>query len=88
MANYYCEIIVEHGKYPPGVYTFEDDARYGLWDKPHTSIVALSHWVCKEATHGVVCIKDKLTGSRLPRMLTEDELKQFMWIKLRAKEVT
>lgn len=87
MANtYYCVVLNENSKYLPGVYTFEDDAHYGLWGN-HTMLVHSSHWVVKEAEYGAICIKDKLTGSRLPRKLTPDELKEFMWVKLRARNI-
>jgi hypothetical protein len=84
VANYYCEVIVGHGKYPPGVYTFADDTRYGLWEKQHTIMIGLSNWVWKETEDRVVWIKNRSRAT--PDLLTPDELKQFMWTKLKAKE--
>ena len=86
MANhqYYCEVIVKRGEYQPGVYTFNVDARYGMWGK-HSRLVQLSNWVWKEKEDSVVWIKNR--SKPTPDLLTNDELKEFMWTKLKAKEV-
>ncbi len=86
MANYYCEVIVEHSVYPPGVYTFEVNPKIGMIHR--WKLFQVSHSVWKETEDGVFCVKDKITGSNLPKQLTQDDLKKFVWTKLRAQEVT
>lgn len=84
MANYYCEVIVEHSIYQPGVYTFEDeDLRLG-WGK-RAKLVQMSHYVVKESEDRVVWIKNRSRAT--PDLLTQDELKQFMWTKLKAQNI-
>ena len=83
VANLYCEVLVEHCEYPPGVYKFEDDPRYGTWGK-HLTLLQMSHWVWKETEDRVVWIKNRSRAT--PDLLTQDELKEFMWTKLRAQE--
>jgi len=83
MSTYYCEIIIEHGKFPKGIYTFDMDSRFGGWGR-YTMMAQLSQWVIKENDGRVVWIKNR---SRVtPDFLTQDELKQFMWTKLKAKD--
>lgn len=84
MVNYYCEVLVPHGVYPPGVYTFEFDPVYGMWGK-HSRLVQMSNWVWKETEDRVVWIKNRSRAT--PDLLNEDELKEFMWVKLKAKEL-
>jgi hypothetical protein len=84
VVNYYCEVIVEHSKYPPGVYTFEEDEFNLGWGK-RAKLVQMSHYVIKEYDGGrTVWIKNR--SKPTPDLLTQDELKQFMWIKLKAQE--
>jgi hypothetical protein len=78
--------MVENTGFSPGVYMFEHESEWGLWGK-YNKLVQMSQWVCKESDHGVVWIKNKLTGSKIPATLTQDELKQFMWIKLKAQDI-
>ena len=84
VANYYCEILIEHGKFPKGIYTFETDSRLGSFGR-HAKMVQLSQWVIKEAEDRIVWIKNRSKATL--DLLTQDELKQFMWDKLQAKAV-
>jgi hypothetical protein len=83
VANYYCQILISHGKYPAGIYTFEIDPKYGMWGK-HSNLVQMSHWVWKETEDRVVWIKNRSRAT--PDLLTQDDLKEFMWVKLKAQE--
>jgi hypothetical protein len=84
VANYYCEVIVEHGKYPPGVYTFQEDDFNLVWGH-RARLVQLSNWVVKEYDGGrPVWIKNRSRPT--PDLLNQDDLKQFMWTKLKARE--
>ena len=82
MNNYYCEILIESNKFPKGIYTFEMDSRLGDFGR-HTKLVLQSHWVIKETEDRVVWIKNR--SRPCPDLLNQDDLKQFMWDKLRAK---
>ena len=84
MANYYCEILIDYGKFPKGIYTFEMDSQFGSFGR-HAKMVQLSQWVIKEAEDRIVWIKNRSKAT--PDLLTQDELKQFMWDKLQAKAV-
>jgi len=48
-------------------------------------MVQLSQWVIKEAEDRIVWIKNRSKATL--DLLTQDELKQFMWDKLQAKAV-
>ena len=80
--QYYCEVIVGNGGYQPGVYTFNVDPKYGMWGK-HSRLVQMSYWVWKEKEDCVFWIKNR--SKPTPDKLTDDELKEFMWTKLKAK---
>jgi len=82
VADYYCEVIAEHGDVLPGIYMFTDEARYGLFGN-HNRLVQMSHRVSKEANGRVVWIKNRSRAA--PDLLTQDELKEFTWIKLKAQ---
>jgi hypothetical protein len=84
MYNYYCEVLRETDKFPKGIYTFEIDSRYGDFGR-HMKLVQQSHWVIKEAEDRIVWIKNRLKPC--PDLLTQDELKKFMWDKLQAKDI-
>lgn len=84
MVNYYCQVIVNHATYPAGVYTFSVDTRYGMFGK-NSRLVGLSHWAWKETEDGVFWVKNR--SKPTPAKLTSDELKEFMWIKLKAREL-
>jgi hypothetical protein len=85
VANYYCEVIVDHSVYKPGVYTFQEDAFNLGWGK-RAKLVQMSHYVIKEYEGGrTVWIKNRSRAT--PDLLTQDELKQFMWTKLKAQNI-
>lgn len=85
-AQYYCEVLVTHGTFSPGVYTFDIDPMYGMWGK-HSQLVQMSHYTWKETEHGVFWMKNRYPGGgKIPSKLTDEELKDFVWIKLKAKE--
>lgn len=81
--NYYCEVLAEHFEYQPGVYTFEIHPKDMVRHKHH-NLIQMSHWVWKETGDRVVWIKNRSKAT--PDLLTQDELKEFMWTKLRAQE--
>jgi len=84
VANYYCEILIDYGKFPKGIYTFDLDSRLGSFGR-HAKMVQLSQWVIKEAEDRIVWIKNRSKAT--PDLLTQDELKKFMWDKLKAEYI-
>jgi hypothetical protein len=85
--TYYCEVTFEHSsRYPPGIYTFSDDGRQMGWIT-RSRLIQISNSVCKETEDGVFWVKNRFTGSSVPRTLSQDELKQFMWTKLKAQNI-
>jgi hypothetical protein len=85
--TYYCEILDYNDldEYSSGVYSFEEDAdRFLSWGN-RTRLVSLSHWVIKETADGPVWLKNRFKASPAP--LDQDDLKKFMWDKLRAKNI-
>ena len=86
-CQYYCEVRVSHGKYNPGIYSFTVDPVRGMWGK-QSMLVQLSDYVWKETEHGVFWMKNRMTG-RTPEKLKDDkDLKEFMWNKLKAQNIT
>lgn len=87
MANvqYYCEVQVTHGAIAPGVYAFDVDTMYGMWGK-HSQLVQMAHYAWKETEDGIFWMKNRYSGG-IPRKLTDEELKEFMWIKLQSQKL-
>ena len=83
--QYYCEVRVSRAKYDPGVYRFTVDPAYGMWGE-QSMLVRLSDYVWKETEHGVFWMKNRTSGT-IPEKLGDNELKDFMWIKLKAQEI-
>jgi len=84
VVNYYCEVIVKNSVYTPGVYTFEIHPK-DVVRLNHHNLIQMSHWVWKETEDGVFWLKNR-TRATLDK-LTTDELKEFMWAKLKAQEL-
>lgn len=85
--TYYCEILDYNDldEYSSGVYSFEEDAdRFLSWGN-RTGLVSLSRWVIKETADGPVWLKNRFKYKH--GALDQDDLKQFMWDKLRAKRI-
>jgi hypothetical protein len=83
VVNYYCEVIVKNGVYPPGVYTFEIHPMDMVRHKHH-NLIQMSHWVWKETEEGVFWLKNRTRAT--PDKLRPDEFGEFMWAKLKAIE--
>ena len=84
--TYYCGIFTDYhdvGGYSPGVYRFEDDNN---WSWPaHAKLISQSQWIIKETENRVVWIKHRFKSA--PDHLDQDDLKQFIWDKLKAQHI-
>lgn len=87
MANYYFEIpegatfFGVTGPYVT-VHNHQDDK---LILRGYLRVVQHSYRVWKETADGIFFIKNRVTGSPLPVPLTDEDLKEFVWIKLQSK---
>ena len=86
--TYYCEVIFDRADYRPGVYAFRPskDGSFPGYQR----IVTLSHRVWRQGPKGgVKIIKDRTSVFRNIRYVTtnENKMKEFMWIKLKAKNI-
>ena len=49
-------------------------------------ILRVADFIWKEDSNGIRVIKDRFSGC-ISRLETEDELKEFMWIKLKSQKL-
>lgn len=77
----YTEVVVQSKVFEPGVYRFTPDMRFGRFGA-HTTLVQFSERTWAETDDGVFWMKNRMKPT--PDKLTKDELKEFMWVKLKA----
>lgn len=87
MANqYYCEIDRTYQKVEAGIYTFTkiEGLRH-----PASKLryIDIADRVWKENDNGVFWIKHRYRSASIPDKLTEEDMKEFMWIKLKARDI-
>jgi hypothetical protein len=87
MVNqYYCEL--EHGyqSIEAGIYTF-NKGQGTRHPASKLRYIDIADRVWKENEVGVFVIKNTHKSVGIPNKLAGDELKEFMWIKLKAQDI-
>jgi hypothetical protein len=84
--QYYCEIGKTYQSIEVGLYTFSkgEGIRHNA---SKLRYIDIADRVWKENENGVFCLKNRYKGLTLPDKLSSDDLKQFMWIKLKAQDI-
>lgn len=86
MVNYYCELNSSLQTHPAGVYLISVD-RDGEGSFEHQKLASFSDRVWKENDHGIYYLKRKSQDFKAAEKLTGEELKEFMWAKLKAHPI-
>jgi hypothetical protein len=81
MSVYYCEIQVSHEQYTPGIYAI-DSKKSGYFQ-----CLALSNRAWIEDEKGVRWAKHREKDIQAYPVLSNNELKEFFWAKLKAQFV-
>jgi hypothetical protein len=82
MSVYYCEIQVSHKQYKPGVYAIDSKK------SSYFQCLALSNRAWIEDDKGVRWAKHRGKDIQVHPVLSKDELKEFVWAKLKAQFIT
>jgi len=90
--TYYCEVQDRVREYPAGVYkVFADNRSMGPWFPVLNRLITVSGRVWKQGPRGgVKIIKHRWHTEQYPiGYITTNEkyMQEFMWIKLKAKEL-
>jgi len=87
VANqYYVEVTVTHSKIPAGFYSIHAENEYTIYYTPNAlETFELANRVWKENEYGVFFVKHR---TKIPTKLSSEELKEFMWVKLKAQDLT
>ena len=64
-------------------YFYEDVENESEYSRGYLQLASM---VWKEDSYGIRVVKDRLSGC-ISRLETEDELKEFMWIKLKSQKL-
>lgn len=86
VANYYCELNSALQTYQAGVYLISVD-KDGEGSFEHQKLASLSDRVWKESEHGTYYLKRKSQDFKAAEKLTSEELKEFIWAKLKAQSI-
>lgn len=86
--TYYCEVTFDRAEISPGIYSFRTSSQINM--NKNYRLVALSHKIWRQGPKGgVKIIKDRTSMFGHIHYVTtnENKMKEFMWIKLRAKPI-
>jgi secreted Zn-dependent insulinase-like peptidase len=86
VVNYYCELNSALQTHLAGVYLISVD-RDGEGSFENQKLASLSDRVWKESEHGTYYLKRKSQDFKAAKKLTGEELKEFMWVKLKAEKL-
>lgn len=90
MANhYYAEVTLDQDLVPVGFYHIEAiDPNMSIYYSPRVlNALRVADRVWKENEHGIFFIKGNNGKSKIPNNLSDDDIKEFMWVKLRAQDL-
>ena len=84
--QYYCQIDRTYQSIESGIYTFNkgQGTRHAA---SKLRYIDIADRVWKENENGVFCLKNCHKSISFPDKLMGDELKEFMWIKLKAQDI-
>jgi len=87
MVNqYYCQIDRSYQSIDAGIYTFNkgEGTRH-----PASKLryIDIADRVWKENDNGVFWLKHRHKSASVPDKLTSEDLKEFMWVKLKAQDI-
>jgi hypothetical protein len=84
--QYYCQIDNSYQSIEAGIYTFSksEGTRH-----PASKLryIDIADKVWKENDNGVFMLKHRYRSATVPDKLTGEDLKEFMWIKLKAQDI-
>lgn len=91
-STYYCEVNINRSDYKAGVYKViaEQANRHHTWLPVLNRLITMSDRVWKQGPKGGVKIVKSRTYELLPLgyvTTNEKYMKQFAWVKLRAKSI-
>lgn len=84
--QYYCEIGKTYQSIEAGIYTFNkgQGTRHAA---SKLRYIDIADRVWKENENGVFWLKQRYKSASLPDKLTGEDLREFMWIKLKAQDI-
>ena len=84
--QYYCGIGQTYQSIEAGIYTFNkgQGTRHAA---SKLRYIDIADRVWKENENGVFFIKQRYKSTSLPDKLTDEDLREFMWIKLKAQDI-
>ena len=87
MANqYYCEIARSYHTIEAGIYTFSK-SQGTRHPASKLRYIDIADRVWKENENGVFWLKQRYKSTSLPDKLVPEDLKEFMWVKLKAQDI-
>lgn len=84
--QYYCQIDTSYQSVEAGIYTF-NKGQGTRHPASKLRYIDIADRVWKENENGVFYLKNRHNSIKFPDKLVGDDLKEFMWVKLKAQDI-